>query len=33
MKKFSERAKTRDPAVEADLFDVYSRDEKDSSIA
>lgn len=33
MKKFAERAKTRDPAIEADLFDVYSRDEKDSSVA
>jgi hypothetical protein len=30
--RFAERAKTRDPALEADLFDVYMRDDKDSSI-
>lgn len=33
IKKFADRAKTRDPAIEADLFDVYSRDDKDSSVA
>ena len=33
MKRFAERAKTRDPAIEADLFDIYSRDDKDSSFA
>ena len=31
--RFSKRAKTRDPALEADLFDVYNRDDKDTSIA
>lgn len=31
--RFTERAKTRNPAIEADLFDLYQRDGKDSSIA
>jgi hypothetical protein len=31
--RFAERAKNRDTALEADLFDVYQRDEKDSSVA
>jgi hypothetical protein len=31
--RFSERAKTRDPALEVDLFDVYNRDDKDTSVA
>lgn len=31
--RFTERAKNRNPALEADLFDLYSRDSKDSSVA
>lgn len=31
--RFAERAKSRDPALEADLFDIYNRDLKDSSVA
>ena len=31
--RFVDRAKTRDPALEADLFDVYMRDDKDASVA
>jgi len=31
--RFTERARTRDPAIEADLFDIYQRDQKDNSVA
>lgn len=31
--RFSERAKNRNPALEANLFELYSKDSKDSSIA
>jgi hypothetical protein len=31
--RFADRAKTRNPAMEADLFDLYTRDDRDSSIA
>lgn len=31
--RFSERAQTRNPAIEADIYDLYFRDTKDSSIA
>ena len=33
MTRFSDRAKVRDPSLEADLFDLYTRDDKDSSVA
>ena len=32
VRRFLERAKTRDPALEQDIFDLYQRDAKDSSI-
>ena len=31
VERFLERAKTRDPALEQDIFDLYERDAKDSS--
>jgi hypothetical protein len=31
--RFLERAKTRDPAVEVDLIDLYTQDAKDTSVA
>ncbi len=31
--RFSERASKRDPALEADLFELYSQDDRDSSVA
>jgi hypothetical protein len=31
--KFAERAKTRDPLLEADLFELYRQDEKENSLA
>jgi hypothetical protein len=31
--RFSERAKNRNPELEANLFELYSKDSKDSSIA
>jgi hypothetical protein len=33
MKRFIERAKQRDPALETDLFELFRKDEKDSSPA
>lgn len=33
MDRFLERAKTRDPAIEQNIYDLYSRDEKTNSIA
>jgi hypothetical protein len=33
LKRFAERARARDPALEADLFDLYQKDDKDSSVA
>mmetsp|Transcript_119518 Transcript_119518/g.166736 ORF Transcript_119518/g.166736 Transcript_119518/m.166736 type:complete len:375 (+) Transcript_119518:632-1756(+) len=33
MSRSNERASTRDPALEADLYDLYKEDEKDSSLA
>ena len=31
--RFNERVQTRDPALEADLYDLYQEDSKDSSLA
>lgn len=31
--RFTERAKVRNPALEADLFELYMQDDKDSSFA
>jgi hypothetical protein len=33
MKRFIERAKSRDPALETDLFGLYQQDLKESSVA
>lgn len=31
--RFAERARTRDPAIEADIQDIYTRDTRDNSVA
>jgi len=31
--RFAQRASTRDPAIEADLTDIFRRDERDNSLA
>jgi hypothetical protein len=33
LKRFVERARTRDPVLETDLFDLYQKDMKDTSVA
>lgn len=33
VERFAERARSRDPAIEADLFDIYSREQRDNSVA